>query len=256
MDDSTESSAQGADWLVLIHRLPPKPDYLRVKLRRRLARLGAVPLKNSVYVMPHTEDALEDLQWLAREIENDGGEAVICDARFVSGVSDDDIRALFHDRQRVETAPAKHALVDTVEPGRAWVTRRDVHVDRIASAWLIKTFIDPDARFRFVPSRGYRPRPGEIRFDMYQAEYTHEGDRCTFETLLRRFGLKDRALSAVAEVVHDIDLKDEKFGRAETRGVASLIEAIVVSTPDDEDRVNRGATVFSDLRTFYEKRTR
>src|SRR5207247_10726847 len=130
MNDSTESSAQGADWLVLVHRIPPKPDYLRVKLRRRLARLGAVPLKNSVYVMPHTEEALEDLQWLAREIENDGGEAVICDARFVSGVSDDEIRALFHERQREEPAASKHELVDTVAAGHTWVTRRDLHVDR------------------------------------------------------------------------------------------------------------------------------
>src|SRR4051794_18621170 len=99
MNDSSESFSQGADWLVLIHRIPPKPDYLRVKLRRRLARLGAIPLKNSVYVMPATEAALEDLNWLAREIEADGGEAVICDARFIAGVTDDEIRTLFRDRQ-------------------------------------------------------------------------------------------------------------------------------------------------------------
>ena len=85
---------------MLIHRVPPKPDYLRVKLRRRLARLGAVPLKNSVYVMPNTEEALEDLEWLAREIEADGGDAVVCDARFVRGVTDDQIQALFQERQR------------------------------------------------------------------------------------------------------------------------------------------------------------
>ena len=256
MNDSVESFSQGADWLVLIHRVPPKPDYLRVKLRRRLARLGAVPLKNSVYVMPATEAALEDLSWLAREIESDGGDAVICDARFIAGVTDDDIRTLFRDQQREQPAPSRHQLADSVEPGRTWVTRRDVHVDRIASAWLIRRWIDPEARFRFVASRGYRERAGELRFDMYQAEYTHEGDRCTFETLLRRFGIGDPALEAVAGIVHDIDLKDDKFGRAETRGIASLIESIVLSTPDDEERITRGAAVFADLYTFYQKRSR
>src|ERR1051326_9129888 len=110
MNDSSESLAQGADWLMLIHRVPPKPDYLRVKLRRRLARLGAVPLKNSVYVLPDNEEALEDVTWLAREIEAEGGDAVICNARFLSGVSDDDVRSRFRDRQAGETAPAKHEL--------------------------------------------------------------------------------------------------------------------------------------------------
>src|SRR5262245_25499311 len=105
MNDSIESSAQGGRWLVLVHRVPPKPDYLRVKLRRRLARLGAVPLKNSVYVMPNTEQALEDLEWLSREIESDGGDAVIADTRFLRGASDDDIESLFreHQREQVET---------------------------------------------------------------------------------------------------------------------------------------------------------
>ena len=69
--------------------------------------------------------------------------------------------------------------------GRTWVTREGVHVDRIASAWLIRRFIDPEASFKFVPSKGYQPGPGELRFDMFEAEFTHEGDRCTFEVLLR-----------------------------------------------------------------------
>ena len=241
---------------MLIHRIPPKPDYLRVKLRRRLARLGAVPLKNSVYLLPDTEEALEDLSWLAREIEAEGGDAVICSARLVSGVTDDDIRSLFRDRQGEATAPAKHELPDQVDPGQTWVTRRDVHVDRIGSAWLIRKLIDPEARFRFVPSRGYRRRTGELRFDMYEAEYTHEGERCTFETLVRRFGIRDRAISAIAELIHDIDLKDDMFGRPETRGLASLIDAIVLSSSDDTERIERGSTVLNDLYTFYQKRSR
>ena len=256
MNDSSESFAQGASWLVLVHRVPPKPDYLRVKIRRRLARLGAVALKNSVYLMPETDEALEDLQWLAREIEGDGGEAIICDARFIRGVSDDEIRALFQAQQREAPEPARHEVSDAVEPGRQWVTRQGVHVDRIASAWLIRRFIDPQARFRFVSAKGYRPRSGELRFDMFDAEYSHEGERCTFETLLRRFALRDKALRAVAEVVHDIDLKDDRFERAETRGIASLIEGIVLSYPSDEDRLERGGAIFADLYSFYQKQIR
>ena len=129
-------------------------------------------------------------------------------------------------------------------------------MDRIASAWLIRQAIDPEGRFRFVPARGYRPRPGELRFDMYQAEYSHEGDRCTFETLLRRFGIRDPALRAVGEVVHDIDLKDDKFGRHEMRGVASLIEGIVLSTPGDDERLERGFAVFTNLRAFFQRQAR
>lgn len=241
---------------MLVHRLPPKPDYLRVKVRRRLAKLGAVPLRNSVYVLPDTDEALEDFQWLAREIEADGGEAMISEARFISGVNDDEIRGLLREHQQESVEAPPHEVADSVEPGRTWVTRQGVKVDRIASAWLIRTFIDPGARFRFAPAKGYRPRSGELRFDMFEAEYTHEGDRCTFETLLRRFGIRDKALRGVAEVVHDIDLRDEKFGRDETRGVSSLIEGLVMSTTDDEDRVARGAAVFADLYAFYQKQIR
>src|SRR5439155_2978771 len=104
-----------------------------------------------------------------------------------------------------------------------WVTRSGVHVDRMASAWLIRRFIDPAARFKFVPAKGYDVREGEVRFDMFEGEFTHEGDRCTFETLMARFALQDPALVPIAEIVHEIDCKDEKFRRAETPGIASVI---------------------------------
>jgi len=131
--------------------------------------------------------------------------------------------------------------------GHTWVTRRDVFVDRIASAWLIRRFVDPKARFKFVGSKSYQPKAGEVRFDMFEAEYTHEGDRCTFETLLDRAGLRDRALTAIAEIVHDIDCKDEKFGREEAAGVAAMVRGIARANPDDGARLERGATAFDDL---------
>ena len=137
--------------------------------------------------------------------------------------------------------------------GRTWVTRQSVQVDRIASAWLIKRFIDDKAKLKFVPTRGYVQEPGELRFDMFQAEFTHEGDRCTFEVLLGRSGLKDRALTAIAEIVHDIDLKDSKYGREETSGVRTLLTGICADTSDDDERVARGGAIFDDLYAVFSK---
>jgi hypothetical protein len=134
--------------------------------------------------------------------------------------------------------------------GRVWVTRQGVHVDRIASAWLIRRFIDPEARFKFVPGKGYRPQPGELRFDMFEGEFTHEGDCCTFEVLLARMGLTDPALSAIAEIVHDIDLKDGKFGRPESPGIATLIDALAIAAAD-EQRIERGSAIFDDLHRYF-----
>src|SRR3546814_4206971 len=92
-----------------------------------------------------------------------------------------------------------------------WVTRRHVHVDRIASAWLIRRFIDPEASLKFVEGKGYAPEPDELRFDMADAEFTHEGDRCTFEALVVRSGLEtDPALRALGEIVHDLDIADAR----------------------------------------------
>jgi len=314
-------------WLLLIHQIPPKPDYFRVKVGRRLQRIGAVAIKSSVYVLPATEQALEDFQWLLREITEGGGEASICRSTFVDGLTDGDIEGLFHDarsrdyeeiaadaratlktlpsgrkptreqraagedalsklRKRVAAVasidffgtrersgaaealgaiearlrpPTAEAAARTSSPeqdrprGRTWVTRQGIFVDRIASAWLIRRFIDPEARFKFVAPQGYRPRPAELRFDMFEAEYTHDGDRCTFETLLRRFGLEDRALAEIAEIVHDIDLKDGKFGREDAAGIERVLAGVAAAYPDDAARLERGAQLFDGLYALLQK---
>jgi hypothetical protein len=138
--------------------------------------------------------------------------------------------------------------------GRTWVTRQGVHVDRIASAWLIRRFIDPDAVFKFVSGKGYRPVEGELRFDMFQAEFTHEGDKCTFEVLLDRVALNDAALRAIAEIIHDIDLRDSKFGRDEAVGIRTLIDGIALATLDDLERIARGTELFNSLYEAFGKK--
>ncbi len=131
--------------------------------------------------------------------------------------------------------------------GRTWVTRRGIKVDRISSAWLVLRFIDPAARFRFVDPQSYVHSPGELRFDMFEGEFTHEGDLCSFEVLLARTRLDDPALRAIAEMIHDIDLKDSKYQRNETAGIASLIDGIALRNTEDERRLEEGATVFDAL---------
>lgn len=294
---------QEARWWVLIHRLPPEPPYVRVKVRRRLQRLGAVPLKNTVYVLPDAPSTLEDFQWLQREIESDGGEAIVLSAKLEGGMTDTDVVSLFRaasDAEYAELVAAMDAAVDDegagverfrrqlagiesrdhfaasgraevmirlrrlesrltraaiaregedqVAPkGATWVTRKDVFVDRIASAWLIRRFIDPSARFVFVEPRGYHARDGELQFDMFGVGFTHRGSSCTFETLLVHFGLRDPGLSAIGEIVHDLDLKDEKFGRLETPVLAELVRGITLAHADDEARVEAGAVLFDAL---------
>lgn len=200
-----------------------------------------------------SDDALEDFHWLAREIVAEGGEAVICDAAFLDGITDREVEALFSGANATGAgAPPRPAGRQPLR-GRTWVTRQGIKVDRIASAWLIRRFLDPDARFKFVPARGYRPEPGELRFDMFEAEYTHDGDACTFETLLARFGLRDKALRHVAEIVHDLDMKDDKFARDEAPGLASMIDGIARARPADADRLERGAALFDDLYAAFHK---
>ena len=123
--------------------------------------------------------------------------------------------------------------------GKIWVTRENLFVDLIACGWLIRRFVDKEAVYKFVHGPHYVPEPGEIRFDMFEGEYTHEGDLCTFEVMIQRLRIEDRALVPMAEVVHDIDLKDGKYGRSETDGFNALLTGLVASQPGDEERIDR-----------------
>jgi hypothetical protein len=279
------------EWLLLIHQLPPKPAYLRLKVARRLQRIGAVPLKNTVYVLPANAATVEDMQWTVRDIRENGGEANLCKAQFVDGLSDGELQRRFNDardadyepllkeakkrnadlpsiRQRMEPiraidffgaskGQALEALVDRTRTaikaakldlrGRTWVTRAGIHVDRMASAWLIKRFIDPEAKFQFVTGEA-KPQKGQVRFDMFDADFTHEGDQCTFEVLARRAGITDLSVRLIGEIIHDIDLRDDKFKRPETAGIAMLVNGIALAHRDDHERLRRAMELFDEVR--------
>jgi hypothetical protein len=129
--------------------------------------------------------------------------------------------------------------------GSAWVTRPRPHIDRIASAWLIKRFCDPDAKFAFADAAD-AARKG-IPFDVLGADFGHHGEDCTFETLIKRFGLKDRRVRGIAEIVHEADLHDGKFTRPEATGLDLAIKGLAAGTQDDHELLERGMAIFDGL---------
>ena len=130
--------------------------------------------------------------------------------------------------------------------GRTWVTRPRSGVDRMSSAWLIRRFVDPKARFAFratTPSGKSR----EIPFDMFGVEFGHDGDHCTFEVLATRFGIHDPAVKRIGEIVHDVDLKDSRYGHAESAVVHELVEGLRRAHADDHVLLEHGMTMFGGL---------
>ena len=260
----------GQRWYLLIHQLPTKPIYLRAKIGHRLARAGALALKNSVYLLPRNAENLEVLGGVVQEARAAGGAAYVSEAEFVDGITSEELIHRFRDERDVDYAalsveardatdsmvPArlarlqrKQAEIEAIDffdaagrkrskallaalekrrnapgkdarttlKGRVWATRRGIHIDRIASAWLIRRFIDPAGSLPV-----HRPEGGEGR---RRAAVRHGWRR--LHARGRRLHLRDARAHApetgprsaeMAEIVHDIDLKDGKFGRAEAAG--------------------------------------
>ncbi|MCF6150305.1 MAG: chromate resistance protein [Candidatus Kuenenia sp.] len=136
---------------------------------------------------------------------------------------------------------------------KKWVTREDVYIDRIASAWFIKKFIDAKAQFVFVKKNARVLPKNTIPFDMYGSEFTHHGEDCTLEAFLKAFQINDVALQHIAEIVHDIDLKDEKYGREEAEGIERVIDGMCLKLKNDNARLEKGLETFDSLYAFYSK---
>ena len=302
--------------LLLLVGVPPTPSSLRVRVWRRLRSLGAVPLKRSAYLLPDTPERYEDFQWLAQEIQREGGEATLIRVQQIENISEGEVLGLFQQardedyrklagryRKVLEALEKKSAVksarvqdelarlskdhprvrdVDffdaqggaevrrleeaiamrTRRPeavrreerpaldlsklrGRRWVTRPRPHIDRIASAWLIKRFIDPDAQFAFAPPAEF-PKDA-IPFDAPGVELSHQGENCTFETLVKQARLRDRRLVRLAEVVHEADLRDGKYAHEEARGIDVAIRALLAASPDDHQVLAQGMALVEGL---------
>jgi hypothetical protein len=334
-----------SSWLLLIYQLPARHSPARVKVWRRLQRIGAVLLKNSAWAMPESDDAREDLEWLKAEIVASGGEAMVLVGQAPQQATQDEIVAAFRDarakdleelrkdatkllqcsqrlsrRSSVVTGGAKadpsrrsseriggakadlsagralpQALrrirerareLDAIDFFRSpasdevaqlvaqlerharrgqamksstktdgatlavkdfkkkvWVTRPRPGVDRMASAWLIRRSIDPNASFVFRT----KPRGSEIPFDMYTGDFGHHGELCTFETLAARFALRDPAVASIAQIVHDLDMKEARYNRPEALAVGRLVEGLRQMHKDDGALLEQGIAMFEAL---------
>ncbi len=133
-----------------------------------------------------------------------------------------------------------------------WVTRPNLHVDRAACAWLIRRFIDVDAEFRFLSDAAESPA-GATAFDMRGAELSHHGDRCSFETFLVAFDLKDPALDRLGRIVHEADLGDERFDAPEAAGLDAILRGLGLLVSDAE-MLDATAAIFEGLYAFLRDR--
>jgi hypothetical protein len=134
---------------------------------------------------------------------------------------------------------------------RMWLTRPRPEIDRVASAWLIRNFIDPKAKFLFGLKR--TPNRRVLTFDMLDGDFSHDGDDCTFETLIRRFGIQDKAVRKIADMVHDADLGDEKFHRQECIGIDRVIKGWSREGVSDLEILRRGFQCFDALYVFVRR---
>jgi hypothetical protein len=316
-------------WLIFSYTIPAKNPNVRVKTWRRLQTMGAVQLKSSLYVLPFSETNYEHLQWLAKEVEELGGEAVFFQCVAVENVTEAQIKVLFgkardgdysrldeeiraflasyegralkHEEavrdfqtglkkftrrfraiQEIDFFPTGRAenvtmLLssgadrlkvlngETVGPspvavlrreeyqGRLWVTRERPYIDRLASFWLIKRFIDPKAQIQFIsPTEKHQPSSQRVYFDMAGGEFTHREQMITFEVLIASFGLKDRGLSRLAGLIRHIDLKENLEEAEEAGTLQDLIDGLVKITPDDHELVQRAFLVFDALYITYQ----
>lgn len=213
---------------------------------RLLERIGRA--KSEAHLL---ERLLKPLTKEAREIAEEFGEAERL--AFFGAPSEERARVAIHKVTTAITMIQPPAQPDTPprrrDPcafhGKTWATREDIHIDRLCSAWLIRRFIDPKARFVFA-HESKLPKQA-ILFDVFGAEFSHHGNNCTFETLVKVFQLKDVAIAALAEMVHDIDLKDDKFKRAEAAGLDLVVCALVATLGHDRERLEAGMVVLDAI---------
>jgi hypothetical protein len=302
-------------WVVFSYSLPSKGrSSPRVAVWRRLRTLGAVSPKGGVHVLPARDECIEAFQWLAQEVEQAKGEALLMRVERFEGLSDAQLIALFQEARkedyaaldaraaalektltgsrrrgpgdgaqardllarlgrdhgeikridffdspagaqvasrlaRIEEALARSRAGDVRVPSAPlapyrntrWVTRPSPHVDRLACAWLIRRFVNPRAAIRYSDA----PLPDEVAFDMNEGLFSHHGNLCTFETMIRAFALGDPAMRAIAEIVHEIDLRDGRYVRPEVPGLDAVLRGWMSRA--DADRETHGIALFDGL---------
>jgi hypothetical protein len=135
--------------------------------------------------------------------------------------------------------------------GKLWVTRPRPEIDRVGSAWLIHKFIDASAKFVFGNAPAEFPKA--IPYDMFEVEFSHHGDNCTFETLIHRFGIRDRAVLRLAELIHDADVEDDKFHRVEGFGIEQIFKGWAKQGLSDQEIFAKGFECFEALYAQFKR---
>ena len=160
-----------------------------------------------------------------------------------------------HTSGKRETSTGQSGTPTGTYRGRLWVTRPRPGVDRMASAWLIRRFIDGQAQFAFATDRNAL-LPDAIPFDMFGVEFSHHSESCTFETLCTVFQIEEPGVARIAAIVHDLDLKDDRFGAPEATTIGAIIEGLQLAYPDDEALLAQGMTLFDSLYRSFEHASR
>ena len=133
-----------------------------------------------------------------------------------------------------------------------WATRRGCHVDRTACVWLVRRFIDPDSSFAFFGDPAEAPEEAEL-FDVVGARLSHHGEDCSFETFLKEYDLSDPVLEEIAEIVHDADLMDDKYGRPESEGLDAVIRGMQLALPNDEALTHYTDALYEGLYAYLSR---
>lgn len=235
-------------WLLLQLQLPRGRSTARVGVWRRLRKLGALTL-GATWAVPDDVESREICEWLRRDVEAVGGEALFFDARAADAATG----AALARRRRGETAAEAPGGADLLAPldrahyrRRRWVTRPRPGVDRMASAWLLRRFVDPEARFEFAEDPLARPGRA-IPFDAYGAELGHQAGLCTFEVLAVRFGVDDPAVRQLGRTVRAVDLREAGPDDAEAAMIDRLVAGLRVSYADDAELLESGIAMFEAL---------
>ena len=314
-------------WLLFFYSVPSKPVSNRMRVWRRLARVGAIQLKGAVYILPYNDEHYELFQWLVSEVTSMKGDASFVKIQKIETLKDEEIVELFNQQregdyhdierrleelERKVSSTIKGAGIQDIKKiseqfnkhlkefeevrridffsskagkdmkkkimdiekdikrvsgfrvkekertivlrhiedykERTWITRKKPFVDRIASAWLIKGFIDEKAVFKFIQEDEEETLDKHgISFDIRGGEFTHTGNLCTFEVLIKSFGLKNKAIKKIAEIVHEIDIKDDRYENPESKGIEEILQGIRKIAKNDAQALEKGIEVFEML---------
>jgi hypothetical protein len=192
------------------------------------------------------ETAASELERLTRRFRE------IREVDFFDSARGHDVAMLFR-RAEGRSRARQLAVLDAKQyQGKTWLTRARPEIDRVGSAWLISKFVDRKPKFVFAPSAD--AVPNAIPFDMLDAEFSHHGNYCTFETLTKRFAIADKSIAKIGEMIHDADLDDAKFQRVEAIGIDRVLKGWAKEGLPDEEILRRGFQCFDALHAFLQRR--